>query len=308
MPNYGEMSRAEMPQFRQDRPKNRREQLNGLIRDIAGNLNREAEEKHGLKDLLDSECQVQMGGFLGIHTQDVLDKAAADVHAREVEFSMADDPEMFDYYKNKYNAVGEEAIIAAWKGQKKKEKNTQMELAVTALLYKILGDRYFVVRTSVHDDYHSGVDNLIIDKQTGAVVCAFDELHEGGRGEQTKSKREKVFKIARQGGAKLQFGLSMENGKLTRTGKVDSLPVFYLGLSTAELDALMENMEYGLENGCSDQEIATYQILVKSVQEQFKQLESERLPVGVQNRLSQFKQSLADLGNYPKVEHSAQGH
>ena len=180
-----------------EKPKNNSEKLKGLLREIANSLNREAEESYGISGLLDDECQVLMTGYQEIYSQAFLEQSARDVREREIAFSGATNPNVQHNYRVQYQIEGQDNIIAKWKENKKKEKNSQMEMVVTALLHKVLGDRYFIVRTSEFDDYHNGIDNIIIDKQTGAVVCAFDEVHEGGVGDRTQKKQEKISKTAK---------------------------------------------------------------------------------------------------------------
>ncbi len=283
--------------FKAERPKNTKELQKKLILDISAQVNEEVERDHGISNLLDSECQVKTEAFKDIYSEDFIAQSAQAVHEREIEFSGATRPNMQAFYKDQHGIEGEEAIIAKWKSEKKKNKNTQMELAVTALLYKVLHKNNFIFRTNPYDDYINGGDTIIIDKETGSVVCAFDEVHEGGSGDRTLEKQNKISKIAHKGGARLRFGLVMENGKL-KPSKLENLPIFYLGLNTEELNSLMENMEYDLNKEPSPQEIAIYKKLIDSVQEQFGLLEKEDLPEPVTKRLTKFKETLVNLGQY----------
>ncbi len=62
------------------------------------------------------------------------------------------------------------------KEEKEKNFGELWEKAKTVILNKIIGTEFIVVRASKHDDYENGVDNIIINKETGNVVCAFDEV------------------------------------------------------------------------------------------------------------------------------------
>ena len=55
-------------------------------------------------------------------------------------------------------------------------KGEQLEMLACAILAKNLGEEFIVVRASRHDDRFSNVDTIILDKQTGDLVCAFDEV------------------------------------------------------------------------------------------------------------------------------------
>jgi hypothetical protein len=296
--NYHERGGSEAFQNIVEKPKPP-EKLNKLIKEISLTLNKEAYDKHGLNGLVDHEGQIKPQGYSKIYSKDELAYFQNEVHKRELEFSDAEHPNIQRYYKETYGIEGENNIISQWKKEKKENKNTQMELAVTALLHKILQDRYFVVRTSEYDDYHNGIDNLIVDKETGVVICAFDEVHEGGTGERTNDKQGKIEKIATKGGAKIMFGLNMANGKLQRTA-LENLPVFYLGLTTKELQDLIENMDSENIDQLSEQEKTTYIKLISSVGEQMEVMQKKNLPTEVKNNLEKFQESFEALTNYPK--------
>lgn len=58
-----------------------------------------------------------------------------------------------------------------------REKNPAniAEIATTLLFDKVLNKDFIIVRASTYDDYENGADHLIIDKQSGAVICGLDE-------------------------------------------------------------------------------------------------------------------------------------
>lgn len=297
--NFIEQGGSEHFQNSVEKPKKTKEALSAFMKDIAMQINKEAYNSHGINGLLDSEGQIKAQGYTKIHSQELIDESIAQVREREAEFSDASHPGTQKFYKETYGIEGEDAIIDQWKKEKKENKNYQLELLVTALLHKILNDRYFVVRTSEYDDYHNGIDNLIIDKESGVVVCAFDEVHEGGTGQRTEVKQEKIAKIARKGGAEIRFGLSFENGTLKRAS-LENLPVFYLGLTTNELIDLTQEMSYDFNGEISDQERNIYIKLIDSVEDQLKGLLKEKLPAEVKTNLENFKNSFDALRNYPK--------
>lgn len=172
-----------------------------------------------------------------------------------------------------------------------------MEMAVTALLYKVLKDRYMIARTHDYDDYINGADNIIVDKETGAVVCAFDEVHEGGMGDRQREKEAKVQRVVKKGGANVRFGMHLNEGKLERA-KLEHLPMFYLGLNTGELEELMNSMDYDPAASPSEVEMQIYTKLVASLKQQVEDLAQVDAPEKVRARLADFKDSLIVLESY----------
>ncbi len=100
-------------------------------------------------------------------------------------------------------------------------------MAITALLHKILKENFLVVRTSTFDDYKNGIDNLILDKRTGAIICTFNEVleNEGGRERGESKKVQKVKKSAALGGNKAKYAITLKDGKIIRSS-IKNIPVF----------------------------------------------------------------------------------
>lgn len=290
---------SEMYLSPREKSKEQREKLGKMVKDIALLNNKEAYDRYGLQGLLDAECQIKPQGYIKILGKELVDESDSEVHERELEFSDAQHPGMQRYYKTEYGIEGEENIIAKWRQETSEKPGNQTELAVTALLHKILGDRYFIVRTAKYDDYHNGIDNLIVDKETGVVICAFDEFHEGGTGDSTESKYRKLPKTAMDGGAELRFGLKMEDGKLQRAS-LENLPVFYLGLNAQELQELTETMITESMTELSEKESLIYKKLISTVGTQMNILQNQKLPEGVSKNLHRFAESFEALNNYPK--------
>lgn len=126
------------------------------------------------------------------------------------------------------------------------------EMALTVMMQKLLPDRFIVVRSATYDDYNYGVDQLIIDKDTGAVVCGIDEVinklgHKG-----PSVKEDKIKKKMLKGGARVKYGASVRQEKL-RLESIQNIPAFYISLEKEELLRLSESIsstepdEYELE-------------------------------------------------------------
>lgn len=211
--------------------------LKSMLREQAGLVNERVADTYQLENLLNPDGSLDPTGYTELYGEEAIIRDTQSVRVRELAFSNAQNPRVQEFYQTKHGARTEDAIIAQWKENKSNEKNGQMEMAVTLLLSEMLGRDFLIVRTAPTDDY-DGMDNLILDYVTGEVVGAFDEVHEGGDGKRTEFKKEKVQKIADRGGAKVRFGLKLENGQLKRA-KLEGVPVFYLGLESAALEDLV---------------------------------------------------------------------
>ncbi len=92
------------------------------------------------------------------------------------------------------------------------------EMLSTKILHQNLGKDFIVARTSEYDDARYKVDNIILDKKTGHVVCAFDEVATNS-GERFEDKKNKILERNWQrGGTDLKYGISFEE---TKSGKME---------------------------------------------------------------------------------------
>ncbi|MDD2757808.1 MAG: hypothetical protein PHD72_00340 [Patescibacteria group bacterium] len=283
-PNFGPETRKP-PEFYGDH-------LAEMMRQIAEQINKDVLAEYGLADFLNSDNSLNMNGYAdGPHTAEKVRADEASVFASDLNFSGARSKDT----QEEYGVNTPEAVVPLYRERKKLQKNYQMEMAVTALLHKILGGDYLVVRASALDDYNNGVDNIIINKQTGEVICAFDEVHESGTGERTEKKNQKIKTLAVRGGAKVRYGIKMEKGKLQRAS-MSNVPVFYLGLSSKELENLLDNMNFDLDGEIQPKEYETFAQLVASLKEQLAVLNGmKNVHFAVFNKLKTFGALLDDF-------------
>lgn len=261
------------------------EKLDSLMSAIAQKLNREL-SLGGDEPLVNGDCSINMEAFGNPETEEDKKK----IWEKDVEWSAAQNPNVQDFYKDKYGAQGVEGVVAQFRKEKECSASGQLEKAVTGVFYKILGSEYVVVRSSTFDDYFNGLDNVIVNKKTGDVVCAFDEVHGEAGQERHDRKLDKVKNIARKGGAALKYGLSFENGAPVKKS-LANIPVFYLALSNMELKELLGQMSYGIDDKAGETELKVFDKLIALMEEQTKILGQVLLPTAVRANLDKFSQN-----------------
>ena len=167
-------------------------------------------------------------------------------------------------------------------------------MAVTVLLDKAIGSRFVVVRASNYDDYRNGVDNVIVDKETGAVICGFDEVigHEGDDGAEKKS--DKIKKIMARGGASLKYGLGFNQENELGVKSLNNLPAFYLSLSKQELQSLLVSLDKDKDD-LSESEQSIMNKFVDSLENQREDLLPESVNSALQDNLNRFQESLMEM-------------
>jgi hypothetical protein len=182
--------------------------------------------------------------------------------------------------------------VAEWRESKKKNSSTITEMAVTLSLHRLLQERFIVARSSSYDDYKYGVDNVLIDKETGAVVCGFDEVlgHEGDDG--GEKKKEKIEKILSRGGASLKYGATIEDGKIQRK-ELKNIPTFYLSLSKLELDNLLKDLKTNGRPTENERQIALK--MIHSLEIQYAQAQENDYHPALKANLESFAKSLETI-------------
>jgi hypothetical protein len=175
---------------------------------------------------------------------------------------------------------------------KQKTVGDAWEMLATAILHKNLGEDFIVVRTSEYDDARNGVDNLIIDKKSGSIVCAFDDvgLVSGLRFEEKKSKV--LERNWRRGGADVAYGISFEGKQMARKlrkGRINHIPLFYFALSE---DKIRKCLEVFSSTGVSREEEGIFNGFIDSFRGQIKTIKEEPLHPKLRERLDLFERSV----------------
>ena len=157
------------------------------------------------------------------------------------------------------------------------------EMLATSVLSKFLGKDFVVTRTSEYDDVRNKVDNLILEKETGNIICAFDEVGSAS-GERFEEKRNKVLERNWQrGGADLKYGISYEkegDEMKLKKGAIYQIPLFYLALSQGEIKRTLDD---------SRQDIKIFQEFISSAKEQIKEIKNGPVHSKLKGRLDFFE-------------------
>lgn len=267
IPNSPESIKPKLPENNFKKEKRRPEygkpveNLNRALAEMSKKINARVWEEYGLKNLLNFDGSIYQMEYRQLHGDQKILADLDEVKRREISFSGADDPEIL-----KSPGLTATKRITEWKKNKQESISGQMEMAMTLLLHKFLKDKFLVVRTTDIDDYN-GVDNLVIDLESGEVVGAFDDVNQDIAGKRLSDKIKKIKTKALQGGAHIDYGLSLDQGQLKRS-KLENLPVFYLGLLQSELEKLLNEMNYDLDDQISAIERQTYNNLIESLESQ----------------------------------------
>jgi len=249
--------------------------------------------------VLNPDCSLNLDSFAGMSGYNV-EADKKEIEAKEVEWSGANttNENRLAYFSD-LGLNTPEARLAYWKDKKEASENEKLEKAVVVLFHKVLRSEFLVVRASRHDDYENGIDTLIVDSKTQKVIGAFDEVKGEENFKRNRDKKEKVLKYAKEGGARIKYGINLEkdpqgNGQKLVKKEIRNLPLFMVSLTKEELKALLGGMNYEAESKISSVELKVFDQLTASFEEQIKMLEIEKrnIPAAVFANTLTFKESL----------------
>lgn len=146
----------------------------------------------------------------------------------------------------KEGAWAQESGLSLEEFKRKQEVSSSAlaEQAITLSLAKVLGSRFLSVRASFWDDYENGVDNLLLDLDTGSVICGFDEVIEGYHQKGGEKKEKKIMDKFSKGGSFVKYGLKSvsQSDAEVAISKQSNLPTFFVAINKEELAELLEKI------------------------------------------------------------------
>jgi uncharacterized Zn finger protein (UPF0148 family) len=280
------------PKKNSETEKHPAEKLRGLITEMSHDMNASVRETYGIRKLVNQDGTIDIGEFMNVpgYGEEKIREDRKKTYECEVEWSgIHESEEIREFYRSNHGAETEEDVVHAFLEEKKNEKHTQMELFTTLLFNKMLKDDFIVVRASKYDDYMNGIDTVMVNKKTGDVVCAFDEVHDHKENSRAEEKKKTKKREAQSGGAMLTYGISVHEGKFERK-EIKNLPVFALALSTNQLNDVLKNMNYDMT--ISEKEGEIFDFFLSSLEKQKKDFFGTHLPKPEYTNLLRFEQSL----------------
>ncbi|MFA6146397.1 MAG: hypothetical protein WC697_03685 [Patescibacteria group bacterium] len=186
--------------------------------------------------------------------------------------------------------------------QKNKRDGEKLEMFKTAIFNKFLKDKFIVVRSSQKDDVDNGVDNVIIEKETGNIVSAFDEVttfnYDDNQNDPRYEKKANNVIGKNKNGVSIEYGFSVDkNKKIQLIKDIKNIPIFYLALPQKKLEEGIMNFKPDSISKCEEN---FFNFFIGNIIIQMKSLESRKdINLECQNKLKLFKESLVGLLKEP---------
>ncbi len=175
----------------------------------------------------------------------------------------------------------------------------KLEMLAYAIFAKNLGENFVVARSAPHDDKINGVDTILLDRKTGKLVCAFDEVGDT-TGSVYNDKLEKVQRCNRDGGAHLKYGLGLDEEKKIKLMNVRNVPLFYIALPKDRINKGIAEFIPEAERQ-SDFEKKLFAYFTATITQQISGLELYgKLHPELKEKLSAFKNMVSALEKKPE--------
>lgn len=173
----------------------------------------------------------------------------------------------------------------------RQREGEQLEALTVIVLNKFLAEDFVIVRTSRYDDVLHKADTLILDRKSGEIVCALDEV-EDIRGARFAGKRDEVIKRNKGQGVEVKYGLELREDGI-QPARRGNVPVFYFALPPEYLRSGVEEMKPDVHE-ISDYERKIFEAFVSLLDAETKmlQLSSRDLTPPIQTALNRFQVSL----------------
>ncbi|TSC52102.1 MAG: hypothetical protein LiPW41_650 [Parcubacteria group bacterium LiPW_41] len=268
-----------------------------LTKKISAQINKDIKEKYNVKhDLVTEQGMLSMDFFSrengGIYTAEEIGRDKEEILAKEIEWSGAYNPSVQEFYKNTKKIEGKEEIAREWMKNKEREKSSQMEMLTNAIFYKNLKNDFFVSRTSRKDDL-GGVDTYLVNKKTGDIVCAFDEVHDHTQGDRKNEKWKRVESIGK-GGKTIKYGVVPEGDRLIQR-EIRNIPVFFVSLTTEELIRGMEGFSRNIDESPNELEKKYFNKFTLLLEEEYDRVKDMQMPNATRENLKNFKRALETM-------------
>jgi hypothetical protein len=253
------------------------ERLKQLLISISGEINQDMAKyaEPGKTAFVAPDCTINMRAFKGKAGFDEasIGRDEAKIHESQIGFSSAMSPNVQAFHK--VNTA--DGVIDKWITNKEKSLSNRLEMSVTGVFHKMLKSEFLVVRSSTYDDYYNGADTVIVNKETGDIICAIDEYN--AEGDRSDAKQKKAQKTDNRG-ANLRYGLTFEKGAAESApklvvGPIRNIPVFYLKLTRDQLDPLLSGMDYSSTDRLAPVELEVFDKLTADLHAQASELKGK---------------------------------
>ncbi len=146
----------------------------------------------------------------------------------------------------------------------------------------------------------SKIDNIMLDRENGNIICAFDEVADTGTVVLEDKKKKILEKNVEEKGGRLKYGLKIEQDKKGQRklilDKITEIPIFYLALPERYVKSGIANLVPSFEEK-SDDDKKLFAYFIQSLKAQVEKLQFKELRFSplLKTRFRDFARKLSSL-------------
>ena len=192
------------------------------------------------------------------------------------------------YVEKKEQDISMRAIV---EDSQQLEDSDLFEQLVPILFTKIMPDKFIAVRSAKYDDYTHGVDTVIIDRDTGEVLCSVDECTSDSR----SAPVDKVKKVLNTNlhGTELSYGFKrVSNNSFVPVKACRDFPLCFLSLPRDDVRLAISMLREDLSD-VSDFEKEVFQRLVRGLCTSLKSIQQRTRSQGQEAKIGDSYEKMA---------------
>lgn len=180
------------------------------------------------------------------------------------------------YVQEKYGITDQDKLIELIENdnkEKMRDGNVSEDL-LFLMMNKVAGDRYITLKTSEYDDFRNGVDMVLVDTETDAVICTFDATVSDVKS-RIGHKMDRAKKRVDNGkGLYMKYAVSFRENQKMNLGEIQNIPPLFLDLPKQDLKHILHVMDFNIDSELSSAEIKVVSDLLNKLDSQIDELDT----------------------------------
>lgn len=258
-----------------DHVRRTREILPDIEKSMAGNIAL-VQERVSLfegapKDFVSADGSINIEAFSSVYLEEEISFDKHIAQEKKKYHYRTFDPEV----QKKYNTTDPHEIIKIIEEdsrEKMRDGNISEDL-LFLIMNKVAGDRYITLKSSEYDDFENGVDMILLDTQTDAVICTFDVTVSGFKSRMDHKIQRAKNRVDSGKGLFMKYAASFNENQEMKIGSIQNIPPLFLDLPKKELKKILHIMDFNIDSVLSDAEIELVSVLLDKLDNQIATLE-----------------------------------
>ena len=178
--------------------------------------------------------------------------------------------------QEKYGTTDQDKLVELIENdnkEKMRDGNISEDL-LFLMMNKVAGDRYITLKTSQYDDFRNGVDMVLVDTETDAVICTFDATVSDIKSRMNHKIERAKTRIDKGKGLYMKYGVSFDHNQKMKLGEIQNIPPLFLDLPKQDLKRMLHVMDFNIDSELSNAEIEVVMGLLDKLDQQIEDLDT----------------------------------